>query len=182
MTHDAMTLAVRSDLELGTLVQRLRRVLLSVDPELPLSHIATGTELISRSTQDRRFFAVLLGTFAAVGLTLAIVGIYGVTAFSVNRRRRELGLRMAVGARAGGVVGMVVGEAVRLAAIGGAVGLLASVALTRFVSSLLWEVRPGDPGVLTAAAFILILVAGLSALLPALRASRIDPVRALSGE
>lgn len=130
----------------------------------------------------RRFQAALLGAFAALALTLAIVGVYGVLSYAVTERTHDIGVCMALGAGRLDVLGLVLGRAVRLVGAGIGLGLVASLGLTRLLSSLLYGVKPSDPFTYAAVSLLLMTVAVLAAYLPARRAVRVDPIDALRYE
>ncbi len=150
-------------------------------PDVPLK-ISTFAEEMGGWLADRRFLLLLLGTFASVALVLAAVGIYGVVAFSVSRRTQEIGVRMALGAQRGTILRMVLGEGARMAAIGVVIGIAASLAMTRVLSSLLFGIEATDPLTFAAVAVLLILVALAASHIPARRAMRLDPNTALRYE
>jgi predicted permease len=160
----------------------IRRAVLEADPELPVFDLKTMPERLSQSLMNRRAAMVLCLIFAALALLLAAVGIYGVLAYSVSQRTRELGIRVALGASARNVLGMVAGQGLRLAGIGLAVGAACAFAVTRLMSSLLFDVRAADPGVFLGVAAILGLVAAIASLIPSFRAIRIRPATALRYE
>jgi putative ABC transport system permease protein len=139
-------------------------------------------DVLMQSTAQPRFRARLVGTFAALALLLAAVGIFGVLAFAVSQRTREFGIRMALGARATDVLGMVLRSGLRMTLTGVVIGLAASALLTRFFASLLFAVKPLDPLTFTVAAGLLSAVALAACLAPALRAARVDPAIALRQE
>ena len=180
-TWDTMVVLVRSreGLDSGAVLPELRRAVAGVDPRLPLDDVQTMDEVFARSVAPRRFGALLLVGFAAIALVLALVGVYGVLAYEVGQRRREIGIRMALGSRRASVVGMVVREAAALVLAGVAVGLLAGLLLARLVAPLLYETPPRDPATFALAPAALALVALFAAWLPARRASRVDPMQAL---
>jgi putative ABC transport system permease protein len=149
---------------------------------LPVSEVQTMDAVVERSTAQPRFNLFLLATFAAVALVLAAVGIYGVMSYSVSRRTHEIGLRMALGARPGDVIRIVVGQAMVLALVGACAGFLGALALGRFMSSFLYGVRPSDPLTFLAMSLILGAVALMASYIPARRATRIDPLLALRHE
>ncbi len=159
-----------------------RRELLRLDPELPLHDVMAMPERLSRSLLARRAAMALCLIFAGVALVLSAVGIYGVLAYTVAQRTREFGIRMALGAQTGNVLRMVFWQGLRLAFIGLAAGLAASYFLVRLMTSLLYQVRPGDPLVFVAVSGLLTSVAVIASLVPSLRATRIDPVVALRYE
>jgi predicted permease len=149
---------------------------------LPVSDVRPMTEVVSRSTSRQRFNMWLMTVFGACALLLAAIGIYGLMAYSVAQRTQELGIRMALGAEAGHVRRMVVRQGMRLAAVGLVVGLVASMALARVVESFLFGVTARDPLVFLGVPLVLAAVALLAVWLPALRASRVDPIEALRYE
>lgn len=131
---------------------------------------------------ERRFLLLLVGVFAAAALALAAIGIYGVVAFSVARRTQEIGVRMALGAQRGDVLRLVIGEGARMAAFGVAIGILASLGVTRLLSSLLFGIGTTDPLTFASIAVLLCLVALAASYIPARRAMRVDPMTALRYE
>ncbi|HYY93896.1 MAG TPA: FtsX-like permease family protein, partial [Pyrinomonadaceae bacterium] len=152
------------------------------DPALPLSHVATMEEVAARSVNSQRFQMLLLASFAALGLLLAGVGIYGVMSYAVAQGTHEIGIRMALGAQAGGVLRLVVGRGMTLALMGMGVGIAASLALTRLMKSLLFGVSTTDPLTFVLYSSILAAVALLACLVPARRATKVDPMVALRYE
>jgi len=152
------------------------------DKDLAVTRIRTMDEVAAQSIAQPRFRAQLLGTFAAVALILASVGVFGVLAFSVSQRTREFGIRMALGARSEDVLRLVVGSGLRITVAGLAIGLVAAAALTRLLRSLLYGVKPLDPIAFAAAVALLIAVALVACAAPAIRAARVDPVVALRVE
>jgi ABC-type antimicrobial peptide transport system permease subunit len=136
-------------------------------------------QVVAGSMSDRRFLATLMACFTALALALAAVGVYGLVAFSVATRTREIGLRMTLGATRGAVLGLVMRQGLLTAAAGAGLGTLLAAAAGRGLGSLLHEVSPGDPAVLLAAPALLLVVAALATLVPAARAARIAPQEAL---
>jgi putative ABC transport system permease protein len=161
------------------LAAAVRATIRSVDPNQPISSVRTMDDVVSEASARRRFSALLLGVFAAAALILAAVGVYGVVACSVEQRTREIGIRMALGARRRQVFGLVVGQAARLALLGVALGLAGSLALTRLLGSLLFGVTPTDPLTFVLTALVLPTCAVVACLVPARRATRLDPMVAL---
>jgi len=153
----------------------LRTAVERLDPELAVAQVRTVRDLMDASVSANRFRAMLLGLFAALALVLAAVGIYGVMAFSVGRRSREIGVRIALGADTTQVYAQILREGLTVAIAGIAVGLTVAFAATRFMSALLFGVSATDPLTFAAVAFILILIAAVACLLPARRAARVDP-------
>ena len=138
--------------------------------------------VVSASTAQPRFYLFLLGTFAAVALILAAVGIYGVMSYSVSRRTHEIGIRMALGANEGVVLKLVTGQGMTLALVGAAAGLAGALLLSGSMSSLLYGIAPTDPLTLVAVSLLLVAVATLATYIPARRATRVDPIVALRYE
>ena len=160
----------------------VRRAVREMDAQLPVTHVQTGESLIAQSMASRRFDMLLLGAFAALALALAAIGIYGLIAYSVVQREREIGVRMAIGATPGGVVRLVLREGAWTAASGAVLGIVGVAALTRVMRSLLFGVGALDVATLVGATAVLFAVAMLASWLPARRAARVDPVVAMRGE
>ena len=177
-----MRIAMRTNGDPEKLSTAIRGAVKQVNPEQPVSSIQTMDHLVSNSIAQPRFALLLFGLFASLALVLSIIGIYGITAYSVSQRTRELGLRMALGAQRSGLLKMVLGETGLLALIGAAIGLFAAFAVTRAMASLLFQVRAIDPVVFFAVPLGLILICLLAALLPGRRATRVDPNVALRAE
>jgi putative ABC transport system permease protein len=164
------------------LASAARAAVRELDASLPAARMGPLAEAVSDSVAQRRFSMLLLAVFAGVALFLAGVGLYGVVAYTVAQRTREIGVRMAIGARRGDVLRLVVGGGLRLAVIGVVVGTGAALALARFVESLLYEVTPFDPLSYLATAGVLLAVAAIACFVPAARAAGIDPLVALRQE
>jgi predicted permease len=180
--YQTMELVVRSRLPATTLAPSVGAVLAEIDPAMPTHAFWTLASTLERSVSPRRFTLQVLGAFGAVALVLAGLGIYGVLSQSVSERTRELGIRMALGASAGEIRRSVVGRTLLLSGAGVGIGLLILVPGTRLLASLLFGVPAADPVTLLTIAGVLVGVAALSGLLPALRASRADGLRVLRGE
>jgi ABC-type antimicrobial peptide transport system permease subunit len=157
----------------------LRREIASVAPELPLYSVRSLDDLVATSLSFRKFNLGVLGAFAFLALSLAAVGLYGVLSFSVSRRTAEIGIRMALGAGATSVFGLVLREGFVLVGLGCALGAAASLALSRFLAGLLFQVEPTDVFTFAAVTAGLLVVSALAAWLPARRAAALDPVNAL---
>nr|MDQ2970599.1 hypothetical protein [Acidobacteriota bacterium] len=159
-----------------------RAVIWSVNRNQPISEIATLPELLSRSVARPRFFMLLLVAFGAAALALAALGLYGTLSYGTRQRRRELGIRIALGAQAGDVLRLILREGAVLAAIGVTLAVPAALAVSRLLGGLLYEVRPHDPAVLTGVVIFLLAVTLAASWLPARSAARVDPAIALRQE
>jgi ABC-type antimicrobial peptide transport system permease subunit len=179
-----MTLVVRVDGDPGAVpfVASVRAAIRAVDPSLPVADVRSMEAVVGASMATPRLTASLLSIFASIALVLASVGVAGVLAYLVNRRRREIGIRMALGATRAGVVALVLRRGLAWAGAGIAAGLAASLFLTRLMSGLLYGVAPRDPRTFLSVAALLTVVALLASAFPALRASRVDPLEALRTE
>jgi putative ABC transport system permease protein len=173
---------VRMRLPPRAAAESIRRALAEVDPRLASARIAPMSDLVSESVAEPRFNMLLLSGFALLALVLAAVGTYGVIAYGVVLRTREIGVRLALGAQPGQVVGAVVGQGLGLACVGVGVGLAGAWGATRVLTGLLFEVTPTDPATLGAGALLLTAVVAVASYLPARRAARIDPVAALRAD
>jgi putative ABC transport system permease protein len=149
---------------------------------LPAYSINPLSQIVSDSVAPQRFSMLLLGTFAAIALFLAAVGLYGVVAYSVQQRTREIGLRMAIGAAPNDVLRMIVGGAMKLAIIGVVLGLAGAAAFARLAATLLFQITPSDPASYGATSAALFAVAMIACYTPARRAMRVDPMAALQTE
>ncbi|HMG32498.1 MAG TPA: ABC transporter permease [Blastocatellia bacterium] len=174
--------AVRTKVEPASLIGAVREAVLSVDPESPPTRLRTMRQTMAASVNEPRFYTLLLGVFAAVALLLAAIGIFGVISYSVSRRTREIGVRVALGASRRTVIWMVLREASRVTGAGLALGIASAMWLSRFLSNLLFEVRPIDPATFLTVAALLGFVALAAAYLPARRAARVEPMSALRSE
>jgi len=174
-----MIQTVRTATNPRAIVGQLRAELREVDPQLVLYKVRTMDDVIARGIAPQRFAMALMMGFAATALLLAAVGVYGVLSYTVAQRTHEIGIRMALGADRAQVRGMVLRQGLALTGIGVVFGIAGALALTGWLSSLLFEVQPGDPTVLAAVAATLALVAALAGYLPARRATAVDPIKAL---
>jgi len=182
--HDTeyMNLVVRTEGDSLALAPAIRQAIRDVDPEQPIYRVATLRSLVDESVAKRRFGAVLLSVFAAVGVLLATIGIYGVMSYTVGARSREISLRLALGARPREVLRTVIARGMALTAGGLVVGLVATALLVRLFSSLLFGVSPTDPAILGGMSLLFVAIALVANYLPARRVTRVDPVVALRSE
>jgi predicted permease len=173
---------VRTAADPAALAPAIEKAVWSLDPDLPIAEVQTMQQVVSRAVWRPRFSASLLGGFAALALALAAIGIYGVVSYGVSQRAREIGIRMALGARPSDVLRRVLGEGAKFAAAGSAIGIAGSLLLTRYLETELYQVKAGDPTVMTLSAAALAAIALVASWLPARRATRVDPAVALRGE
>ncbi len=178
----AMTLAVLAAGNPMNLVPTIQREVSAIDPDLPVYRVSSMTEVMGDSLERRRLALILLAGFAGLALVLAAVGIYGVTSYGVAQRLKEIGLRMALGADRGDVLGMLIRSGMATIAIGLGLGLALALLLTRLMSGLLFSVRPWDPVALSGAAGLLMVAALLAIFIPARRATKVNPMVALRYE
>ena len=177
-----MNIVIRSALPFEALAGDIRRVVGGMDPTLPLVKLRTMDEVFAEAISRPRFLAVLLMIAAALALALAAIGTYGILSYSVSQRRKEIGIHMAMGASRGQVLGMVLGQGMTLAVVGLAAGVGASLLLTRFLQTQLFNVKPSDPATLAAVVAFIASVALVACYLPAHRATRVDPMVVLRDE
>ncbi len=175
-------LVIRSTLPDGQMAAAVRAALKPLAPNLAANELRTLQQLVDKSVSSRRFVVLMLGGFALFALVLASLGIYGLISYSVTQRTQEIGIRMALGASAAHVQARIVIQTLGMAALGMTVGVVGSLALTRSLSGLLFDITPTDPATFAAMLLILGVVAGLAGYVPARRASRIDPLVALRTE
>lgn len=177
-----LTLLLRTAGDPMALADAVRREVWALDPDLPLETVTTVAAELRNRESVRRFMLRLLGVFAAVAVLLAALGLYGVLAYGVTERRREIGVRVALGARPGAVLSMVLGQGLALTVIGLVAGLAGAAALTRYLEALLFGVAATDAATFGAVAVLLAAVAALASLVPAWRATRVDPIDVLRYE
>jgi hypothetical protein len=175
-------LVIRAGGRGAALLPAVREVIRGVDPEQPISDVRFLGDVIAGQTADRREQLRVLGALAALALLLTGVGIHGLLAFMVAQRSREIGVRLALGAKPGRVARMIVGEASRLALLGGIPGLLAAYAAARAMSALLFGIPPGDPVILMGGVLVVMSVALAGSLAPAVRAVRVSPLEAIRAD
>ena len=176
------TVVLRAGGDPTTISQAVRAKLTHLDSTLPIFDVRTYDRVVKDDTEVRRFTASLLGVFAGVALFLATIGIYGVLSYTVEQRTHEIGVRMALGASGSVVVKMIVLQAMRTVGAGLAIGIAAALALTRYISSMLYGIRSWDPLVFVAITALLGGVALLASYLPARRATKVDPIMTLRYE
>jgi putative ABC transport system permease protein len=181
-TDSYMLLVVRTTTDPATLTGPIRQTIHALDPDVPLHNVATMRQLVSASVAQRRFTLLLIAVFAAVALLMAAIGLYGVMAYSVAQRTREIGIRVALGAQGADVVRLVVGRGLRLVTLGVALGLAGAFALTRLMKSLLYDIGATDPLTFASVAALVALIALLACYIPARRATKVDPMVALRCE
>jgi predicted permease len=181
-SQNYFTLVARTAGDPRALAESIEKAVWTLDPDLPIAEVQSMDQVVSRAVWQPRFSTTLLGGFAALALALAAIGIYGVISYGVGQRQREIGIRMALGARPGDVQRSVMGESAKLAALGSAIGIAGALLLTRYLQTLLYQVSATDPAVISLAACALGAVALAAAWLPARRATRVDPSVALRGE
>ena len=177
-----MTFVVRTDQDPASLANSVAAAVHAVDPQLPVADVRTMEEVVDLTLARPRTVSVLLTTFALIALVLAGVGVYGVMAYSVSQRTREMGVRMALGATPQSIFRLVLTEALRVVAIGIVAGLVAAAGLTRLLDTMLYETEPRDPWTFAATAIVLVIVATLASYIPARRGTRVAPVEALRAE
>jgi predicted permease len=177
-----MSVTVRNTPGAPPLLPVIREEVRAMDASLPLYQVETVEQALQRHVAPTRFYMILVGLFAGLAAVLAAVGLYGVVAYSVSRRTREIGLRVALGARRDGIVRLVVGQGMRPALIGLAVGLGVALLGGRVMEAVLFGVQPRDPVILGGTALLLAVVTLAAAALPAYRAAKVGPIKALQAE
>jgi putative ABC transport system permease protein len=177
-----MSVVIRTTTPPETMAEAARREVYAVDPNLPLSSVRTLDQIVATSISQPRFYMLLLAIFAGVALALAAIGIFGVLSYAVAQRTREIGIRMALGAREGTVVRLVVRQAMTLVVVGVVLGTVAALFLSQTMTKMLFSVKPTDPVTFVGVAFVLTAVALVASYMPARRATRVDPIVALRAE
>jgi putative ABC transport system permease protein len=178
----SMNVVVRASLPLESLAPRIRQIVQEMDPTLPIVRLRSMNEVFSESVARPRFLAQLLGIFAGLALGLAAIGTYGILAYIVSRRRKEIGIHMALGATRTNVLRMIMGRGLRLTAAGLVAGTAAAALSTRLLQAQLFNVKPTDPATIAAVAGFIALVAAAACYVPASRATRVDPMIVLREE
>ncbi len=181
-TLGSLSLAIHTTADPRLLANAVQKQVRALDPDQPVYRIRTMHELMAESVASRRLSMYLLAAFAGAALLLSAVGIYGVMSYSVARRGREMGIRMALGAGSGKILWLVLGQSLWMTAAGLAIGVAGSLVLTRFLATLLFHVNTTDPITYSVVALFLAIVAQVASLIPAYRAATIDPVNALRQE
>ena len=179
---ESLNVAVRTQVEEASFAAAFQRSATAIAANLPVFEVRTMEERLFESVAQPRFRTVLLGVFATLALVMAVVGLYAVMAVSVAQRTHELGIRIALGAQRRDVIGMVLGQGIKLVSLGIVMGLAGAWALTRVMTTLLYGVKPTDPLTFVAVPVLLIVVAILACWLPARQAARVDPLTALRYE
>jgi predicted permease len=177
-----MTVVAKTATDPAGYAAAVRAALQGIDPDLPVARVSTMAAIERNSTGSRRFPMMLLAAFGTVALVLAVVGVYGVVSYAVSRRTREIGIRVALGARRGQVLRLVLLGAMRPVAAGLAIGAAGAVFAARLLGTLLYDVKPGDPAVLAGIVAVLAVAAMAASLLPGARATRVDPITVLKVE
>ena len=181
-TPSTLSYVVRTGVESLSLLQPIRAEVRALDPNLPLWEIGQLDHTLAEVMAPQRLTSLLMGLFAAIGLTLAAVGVYGVISYSVNQRTHEIGIRMALGAQRSDIYKIILGQGLRLAALGIALGLAGAMALARTIESLLFGVSTSDLWSYTLVSAVLAGAALLACYIPARRATKVDPMVALRCE
>jgi predicted permease len=182
MTRVNVSMVARTSRDPASMIPAVRAAMREIDPSLPFTQITPMRSVVSDAVATPRFFTVLVVIFGLSALALAMVGLYGVVAYVVAQRRREIAIRMALGAPAAGVVRLMLGRGLLPVGVGLAIGLVVAIASSHLLASLLYEVSPTDPITLAAVSLLLGSIGALAAYLPARRASRVRPAETLRGE
>lgn len=177
-----MTLVVRTGSNPASLTSAVSNAVQQVDSSVPLRDILTMNDVVATSLSQPRFDMLLLGTFAALALILAAIGIYSVLSYSIKRRVSEIGIRMALGARVNDVLRLVIIEGMKPTLLGVGIGAVVALVFGRVMSNMIYQVKPDDPFTFAIVAFLLAGVALAASLIPAYRATRVDPIVALRYE
>jgi ABC-type antimicrobial peptide transport system permease subunit len=176
---DSLYVAVQTRVAPDAMVSTVRRTIRNIDPQLALADIHVMGELVSEATARRRFQTTLLTAFGVIALALAAGGLYGLMSYTVRQRTREIGVRLALGARTSDVLLLVAGHGAKITLLGISIGAVAALMLARVLASTLYGVAPTDPGAIVVTVAVLMGAALLACLMPARRAIRLDPVKTL---
>ncbi len=182
LNFNSMMAVVRTESDPAGFTEAIRRTIRSLDAEQPLAQMRTMEEILGETYARQRFSTVLMSGFSIIALLLAAIGIYGMLAYSVNERTREIGVRVALGAQPRSIVSMIVGSGLRLVAGGTVVGIAGALALSGLIKGMLFGIQPTDVLTYVAVALLLASVAIVAAWIPARRAARLDPLNALRAE
>jgi putative ABC transport system permease protein len=182
LAYGEMVFVLRTEKDAMALAEPARKIIRAMDPELPVSQVRTMATVVRQTFASQQFSAVLLGGFSLASLLLAAIGIYGLLAYSVTQRTREIGVRIALGAEPRTIARMVVASGARMVVVGAAAGLAVALALSGLMKSLLFGIGPRDPATFIVAPVIFVAVALVAAYLPARRAARVSPIEALRAE
>jgi putative ABC transport system permease protein len=177
-----MNMVMRSALPLEAIAPQIRAAVRGLDATLPIVKLQTMEDVFGRAVARPRFLTVLLGVFAVLALVLAAVGTYGILSYLVTQRQQEIGIRMALGAERGGVLWLVMRQGLVLAAIGLTLGITGSILVGRYLQTLLFGISPSDPATLIMVGAVILGTAMVACLIPALRATRVNPLDVLRGE
>jgi putative ABC transport system permease protein len=178
----SMNVVMRTERPLDAIAPAIRAAVKAADPALPIVQMRTMEQVIDASVTRQRFLSLLLGLFAAVALTLAAIGTYGILSYMVTEREREIGIRVALGAGNGQVMQLVLRQGLGITLLGITIGMLGAFGLSRLTTSLLYGVTPSDPSTYAAVAAVIAIVATAACLIPMRRATRVDPLEAIRGE
>jgi predicted permease len=182
MTYQGLSIVIRTQGDPLAILPTIKREVKALDSRLALANVRTMSTVFDESLARQRFSVTIIASFAAAALVLAMVGLYGVIALSVGQRRREIGVRMALGARPSDVLRLVVGEGLRITLFGTLIGLIGAFALSRVVTSLLYGISATDGTTYVASAAMIVAVTLVATLIPARRATRVDPTSALRAD
>jgi putative ABC transport system permease protein len=180
--ESSVTIVVRAKGDPDSLTTSMRGAVRQLDPDLAVFQVRTMEEMLANSVAQPRFRTLLIVAFASAALVLAVIGLYGVLAYSVTQRTQEIGVRMALGASSGDVLRLVVGQGMRLSIVGSVIGIAASFFLTRLIEKLLFGVKPWDAEAFIAMPLLLLAVTLAATYIPARRALKIDPITALRND
>src|SRR6185312_16031458 len=177
-----VSLAIRTQVDPASLARAVQERIWAVDKDQPIAEIQTAEEALSQSVANRRIYLLLVGAFAVIALLVAASGVYGLISYAVERRTREMGIRVAVGATKAKILSLLVSRGILLALVGVAAGIAGSMLLTKTISGLLYGITPTDPSVLAGTSLLFLAVAFLAAVIPAYRAATVDPTAAFRCE